>query len=147
MDTMLPENVTATAPAAAPASEYEFNDAQNRVFSDLGGAMAFVAVALVVLGAFSILVGGLAIAGGAGSDGVASLVQGVVLLLIGIWTRGAAGSVRQIVSSRGSDVANLMHAMEHLGRVYRLQRVLLLIAIVFLVLGIVAGALSRFGGH
>ena len=40
-----------------------------------------------------------------------------------------------------------MRAMEHLGRVYRLQRVLLLIAIVFLVLGIVAGALSGAGGH
>lgn len=147
MDPMLPENVTAAAPAAAPPSEYEFNDAQNRVFSDLGGAMAFVAVALVVLGVFSILVGGLALLDGAGADGLAGVVQGVVLLLIGIWTRGASGSVRQIVSSSGSDIANLMRAMEHLGRVYRLQRVLLLIAIVFLVLGIVAGALSGAGGH
>jgi hypothetical protein len=147
MDPMLPENVTAAAPAAAPASEYEFNDAQNRVFSDLGGAMGFVAVALVVLGVFSTLVGGLALLDGARADGLAGLVQGVVLLLIGIWTRGASGSVRQIVSSSGSDIANLMHAMEHLGRVYRLQRVLLLIAIVLLVLGIAAGALSGAGGH
>ena len=76
MDPMLPENVTAAAPAAAPASEYEFNDAQNRVFSDLGGAMGSVAVALVVLGVFSTLVGGLALLDGARADGLAGLGPG-----------------------------------------------------------------------
>jgi len=148
METRPPDDIAAGAPpAAAAASEYEFSVTQNKVFSELGSAMGFVAIALVVFGALSLIGGVAQLAGGARGVGIAGLVQGVVMLLTGIWTRGAAGSVHQIVASSGSDVANLMHAMEHLGRVYRLQRALLIVAIAFIILAAVAGVVSGLGGH
>ena len=140
-----PVDVTAgSAPAAAARSEYEFDNAQNQVFSELGGAMGFVAIALVVFGALLILSGVAQLVDGAVSLGLAGVIQGTVMLLTGIWTRGAARSVHRIVASSGNDVANLMHAMEHLGRVYRLQRALLLVAIAFIIL---EGVVALVGGH
>jgi hypothetical protein len=145
METRSPIDVTAgAAPVVATGSEYEFDDTHNRVFSELGTAMGFVAIALVVFGALLILGGVAQLFDGAEGLGLAGLVHGTVMLLTGIWTRGAARSVHRIVASRGNDVGNLMHAMEHLGRVYRLQRALLLVAIAFVVL---EGVAALIGGH
>ena len=148
MDTRSPDDIAKGAtPVAGTASEYEFSTAQNEVFSELGSAMGFVAVALVLLGALSMLGGVWQFVEGARGVGIAGLIEGIVMLLIGIWTRGAAGSVHQIVASSGNDIANLMHAMEHLGRVYWLQRALLIVAIAFGVLAAVAGVVSGLGGN
>lgn len=145
METRAPVDVTTgAAPAAAAGSEYEFDGSQNLVFSELGRAMAFVAIALIVLGALLVLGGVAQLVDGAESLGLAGIVQGTVMLLTGIWTRGAASSVGRIVTSSGNDVANLIHAMEHLGRVYKLQRALLLVAIAFVVL---EGTMTLIAGH
>jgi hypothetical protein len=106
--------------------------------------MGFVAIALVVFGALLILSGVAQLLDDAVSLGLAGVIQGTVMLLIGIWTRGAAKSVHRVVASSGNDVANLMHAMQHLGRVYRLQRALLLVAIAFIIL---EGVVVLVGGH
>src|SRR6516165_7674604 len=92
--TRSPSDVTAgAAPAAAAGSEYEFDAAQNQVFSELGSAMGFVAIALVVFGALSLLAGMAQLVDGAVGLGLLGLIQGTVMLLTGIWTRGAARSV------------------------------------------------------
>jgi hypothetical protein len=143
METRSPVDVTAGT-ARAAAAEYEFDSSQNQVFAELGSAMGFVAIALVVFGALLILSGVAQLVAGAAGLGVAGVIQGTVMLLIGIWTRGAAISVRRIVASSGHDVANLMYAMEHLGRVYRLQRALLLVAIALVLL---EGVVALIGPH
>jgi hypothetical protein len=146
MDPRSPDDTAKGAtPVAGAAPEYEFSTTQNEVFSELGSAMGFVAIALVVLGTLSILGAVWQFADGARAVGLAGLIEGIVMLLTGIWTRGAAGSVHQIVVSTGNDIANLMHAMEHLSRVFRLQRALLLIAIVFGILLAIAVAVSGLG--
>jgi hypothetical protein len=148
MDTRSPDDITKGAtPVAGTASEYEFSATQNEVFSELGSAMGFVGVALVVLGTLSTLGGVWEFVEGARGVGMAGAIQGIVMLLTGIWTRGAAGSVHQIVTSSGNDITNLMHAMEHLGRVYWLQRALLIVAIAFGILAAVASVVSGLGGN
>jgi hypothetical protein len=143
MDPRSPDDTAKGAtPVAGGAPEYEFSTTQNEVFSELGSAMGFVAIALVVLGTLSILGAVWQFVEGARGVGLAGLIEGIVMLLTGIWTRGAAGSVHQIVASSGHDIANLMHAMEHLGRVFRLQRALLVVAIVFGILLAMAAAVS-----
>ena len=60
-------------------------------------------------------------------------------LLLGTWTRSAAGSFRRIVTTQGGDVRNLMDGMASLHRMYSLLYVLLLL---ILLSGIVALGLT-----
>ena len=82
--------------------------------------------------------GGLVLAGCAwfNRGGVFNLVQGLLALAVAGFTLAAADSFRQIVDSRGDDVANLMSALRALRGLYWLQ-VMLLFA---LLLGLLAAA-------
>jgi hypothetical protein len=116
------------------AREYEFNQGENAVFSSLASGMKFVGIALMVLGALSIL---LALAGDFGAA-----VSGVIYLLIGIWTRSAANSIRAIVDTEGSDIMHLMNAMGDLKKLYTLQKWALIIGMIGIVLLIVFGLVA-----
>ena len=110
---------------------YEFDEGENAVFSSLASGMKFVGVVLMILGALSILS---ALAGNFGAA-----VNGVIYLLIGIWTRSAANSIRAIVDTEGSDIMHLMNAMGHLKKLFNLQKWLLIIGMVGIVLMIAFG--------
>jgi hypothetical protein len=106
------------------ANQYEFNQGENAVFSTLASSMKFVAIALMVLGALSIL---LVLTGD-----FSTLVSGVVYIFIGIWTRSAANSIRAVVDTEGSDIMHLMNAMGDLNKLYNLQKWLLIIGLVLI---------------
>jgi hypothetical protein len=60
---------------------------------------------------------------------VGGLVNGLIYLLIGVWTRSAAGSFQQIVDTRGRDISHLMHALGSLNKMYTLICTIILIGL------------------
>jgi len=56
--------------------------------------------------------------------------------LYGNWLRAAALSIRDVATTEGNDITHLMQAMNELRRVFRLQRITILVS-----LGLVATAL------
>ncbi|ERT07162.1 hypothetical protein M595_2887 [Lyngbya aestuarii BL J] len=128
-------------------SGYEFSSSQNELIGDLAKKMNFVAILLIVIGVLGIVVGvvNLFTALAASEKTVIvlnNLIQGFFSLLIGTWTRNAAKAFKQIVTTAGTDIENLMIALGELRKLYTLQYWLVIIALVFFailfVLGIIA---------
>jgi hypothetical protein len=111
---------------AAPASpgQYEFSEAQNATFGDLAAKMRFVGLFLIFGGVLQCLT---AFAGHFGG-----IIAGGVNIFLGVWTRSAAESFQQIVTTKGRDISHLMNALSDLLKMYRLQYMLLLIALALL---------------
>ena len=114
-----PETTRPSSPDA-----YEFKDVEERVIGRTARWAAnwsWVALFLGVL---------LAVAGIAGlPTGFGSLALGLVFILIGFSFRGAAASLRDVVSTTGSDLVHLTRAMERLTTALRAQAVLILLAV------------------
>jgi len=51
---------------------------------------------------------------------VSNAVNGLLYLLLGVWTRSAAGSFKKIVDTKGSDISHLMEALSSLNKMYSL---------------------------
>jgi hypothetical protein len=126
------------APASPVAPGYEFTPAQNTEIQGLAGAMTFVGTLLVIAGGLQLLGGVASLATGNVAQGVASL-QGVLHILLGTWTRGAAQGFDRIVKTQGHDIDNLMSALAQLKRVYGLHRVVLIITMVLLAAAFLVG--------
>lgn len=73
-------------------------------------------------------------------------VGGLIYLLIGVWTRGAAVSFRQIVDTAGSDISHLMNALASLNKMYTLMYTLLVIAVLLFLVGLGLALWTQFGG-
>jgi hypothetical protein len=118
-------------PPAPPRQDvtgaYEFTPAQNEVIRGLAWNMRVVGVVMLVAGGLGLLTGVV-------SRDVGVLVQGILALVIGGFTLQASGAFRQIVETRGNDIAYLMEALGAIRRLYTLQVILLGIAVVVLVL-------------
>jgi hypothetical protein len=63
---------------------------------------------------------------------IGGLVNGLIYLLIGVWTRSAAGSFQMIVDTRGHDISHLMRALGSLNKMYTLISTLILIGLLLL---------------
>jgi hypothetical protein len=63
---------------------------------------------------------------------IAALVNGLIYLLIGVWTRSSAGSFQKIVDTQGHDISHLMDALGSLNKMYTLIYTLILIGLLTL---------------
>lgn len=113
---------------------YEFNNTQNQLIRQLAQKMRFVGYILIALGVLVIIAGIVNFRLG----GFATIIQGIVQLIIGIWTVKAATSFQLIVKTQGNDIENLMTALGELRKLYALQYWIFIIALVLVVVGIVA---------
>ena len=111
---------------------FEFNDQQNQVIKSLASAMRWIGAVLMVVGALMAIAGILSI----GGKGAASLLQGVLWLIIAFWTYKAAGAFRKIVDSQGNDVHHLMQALRSLLNLYRIQVILLAVFALILIVSL-----------
>ena len=114
-----------TASAAAPVTEHEFGEAENRVFAGLASNMRFVSTATVVMGVIFVLVAVWNLWRHGAPVLIPSVLQsmtGGLWVVVGWWLRGVAESFQRIVDTRGSDVSHLMRAVSELDRTYALQR-------------------------
>ena len=112
---------------------YEFTSTQDRLISELSNKMRFVSYVLIAIGALLIVAGLVSINQG----GFGSVIYGIVQLLVGVWTNKAAASFRKIADTQGSDISNLMDALAELRKLYTLQYWLFILALVFIVIGLV----------
>src|SRR5262249_57086555 len=67
---------------------------------------------------------------------VSSAVNGLLYLLIGMWTRGAARSFQKIVDTTGRDIRHLMDALSELNKMYTLIYTLIFIGLLVLLASI-----------
>ena len=111
---------------------FEFNDQQNQVIKSLASAMRWIGAVLMVVGALMAIAGILSI----GGKGAASLLQGVLWLIIAFWTYKAAGAFRKNVDSQGNDVHHLMQALRSLLNLYRIQVILLAVFALILIVSL-----------
>lgn len=115
--------------------QYEFSSSQNELIKQLAQKMRFVAYFLIGVGVL-IAIGGLftLLRGGIGN-----IINGVVQIIIGVWTNKAASSFQLMVDTQGNDIENLMGALGELRKLYTLQYWLLILTLIFIVLGLVLG--------
>ena len=118
---------------------YEFNNTQNQLIRQLAQKMRFVGYILLALGVLVIVAGIVNFRLG----GFATIIQGIIQLIIGIWTAKAATSFQLIVKTQGNDIENLMTALGELRKLYALQYWIFIIALVLVVVGIVAALILR----
>jgi len=130
------------------SNEYEFNQKQNELLRDLAKKMNFVATLAIAGGVLGILAGVIVLlttstnATGDGSLDFSNLIQGIFLLLIGLWTRNAAIAFKRVVNTTGRDVENLMAALKELRKLYTLQYWLAVVVLVLLVVALVANIIA-----
>jgi hypothetical protein len=132
-ETVCPKCGHDSSRAAAPAlpGQYEFSPAQNATIGDLAVKMRFVGLFLILGGVLQCLT----VFGGR-FEGLGGLIGGFVNMLLGAWTRSAADSFQKIVDTQGRDITHLMGALGDLLRMYRLQYILLIIALVLLAVAV-----------
>lgn len=118
---------------------YEFNNTQNQLIRQLAQKMRFVGYILIALGVLVIVAGIVNFRLG----GFATIIQGIIQLIIGLWTAKAATSFQLIVKTQGNDIENLMTALGELRKLYALQYWIFIIALVLVVVGIVAALILR----
>lgn len=109
-----------------PTSAYEFDEQQNQTIRSLALYMQILAIIMLVFGSLQV-VGGLV-----SSDPVAKagLLQGGVILILGVLTLRAAAAFRRIVSSTGGDIGHLMSALGTLRGLYQIQAILIIAAVI-----------------
>jgi hypothetical protein len=131
------------APAIVPepVAAYEFNPEQNQTMSALGNNMGWVGTFTIIAGVVVAVMGFRQLAAGR-ADWPVLLVQGVLNLVVGFWTRTAAQQFNQVATTSGADVQHLMGALGELRRIYHLQKVLIVIALVLMVVAVVLVALA-----
>lgn len=113
--------------------EYEFSSSQNELIKNLADKMRFVAYFLIAVGVLAVIGGLFSLRTG----GVGNIINGVVYILIGVWTNNASSAFQRIVATTGSDIENLMGALGELRKLYTLQYWLLIIALVFIAIALV----------
>lgn len=101
------------------AAQHEFSDEHNRSFGRLATAMAITAVAMGVLGIVYLVAG--AINFSVTPPVLLGMGRGVVFVLIAVFLGSGAKSFRNIITTEGNDVTNLMAALRKLRAVYELQ--------------------------
>jgi len=118
------------------SDQYEFSEQENEHFSKLASGMKFVGIAALVLGAISMIAGF--------SGEYTAVVNGILYLFIGYLTMTAARPVQMIVDTEGNDIDHLMTAIQELGKLYKLQKALIIFALVCLGLIVFFGLFGLF---
>ncbi len=85
-----------------------------------------VGVLIAISGLFTLLRGG-----------IGNIINGVVQIILGVWTNKAASSFQLMVDTQGNDIENLMGALGELRKLYTLQYWLLILTLIFMALGLV----------
>ena len=123
-------------------SQYEFNEAQNRVILDLSQKMKFVSFVLIIVGLLQVL-GGIFSAFAQSIPGaIDGFIGGIIYILVGVWGTGAANSFRQVVDTEGNDIDHMMSALGDLKKAATLTYWLLIIFIILLLVGFVMSMIA-----
>jgi hypothetical protein len=115
--------------------QYEFSEEENILVGSLAKKMKFVGIFGVTFGVFEILQGIF-------FDKTA-IVQGLISIVIGIWTTKASESFQKIVDTQGNDISYLLGALDQLKKLFSLQYWTYLIGTILVIITIIS--LGIFG--
>jgi len=76
---------------------------------------------------------------------VQQAIAGLIFLMIGVWTRSAAGSFQKIVDTRGRDVGHLMNGFTSLYKMYSLIYTLIMVTILAMLVAVGVQLYLRYG--
>jgi hypothetical protein len=153
-------------------ARYEFTGEQNELIGDLARKMRLVGLVGVVVGVLNILSALLLLVfifqdrlpadvlqripedvrskvpstGHLWGALIQGVTAGLILLLVGVWTRAAGASFQQIVDTTGRDIGHLMNGLGELRKMYTLMYTLILICVVVTVVGLLLLLFGRFTG-
>ena len=113
--------------------QYEFSSSQNELIKQLAEKMRFVAYFLIGVGVLIAISGLFTLLRG----GIGNIINGVVQIILGVWTNKAASSFQLMVNTQGNDIENLMGALGELRKLYTLQYWLLILTLIFMALGLI----------
>lgn len=115
--------------------EYEFDPQQNSTITSLAGAMKFVAIIEILLGALYAVLALMAFFAGALGNLLVYSVISVSQIVLAWMLHRAADHFRAVVETRGNDVAHLMGALDQLRQHFVTKKIIYLIAIALFVIG------------
>lgn len=110
--------------------QYEFSEEENIIVGSLAKKMKFV-------GIFGIIFGVLEILQGIFSD-KSAILQGIISIIIGIWTSKASESFQKIVDTQGNDISYLLGALDQLKKLFSLQYWTYLIGVIIVIITIIS---------
>lgn len=141
----------------ADSTQYEFTGEQNQLIGSLAGKMRLVGLVMLIMGFCTLFMAILIAVGGQSEGKLKELppatfwsivayyaIAALFYLLLGSWTRNAAGSFQQIVDTRGQDISRLMDALGALHKIYSVLYTLCVVAIVLFVLFVVGAVVGTF---
>jgi mannose/fructose/N-acetylgalactosamine-specific phosphotransferase system component IID len=130
--------------------EYEFSAEQNTVFAELANVIRFVGTMLLLFGGLGVAAGVLKLTSDTETKAIVTggllLGEGVIGAIIGTWLRLTSIFFDDVATTDGADISNLMHALRHLGRVFRLQAYLLGLGLLIFVIILGLLVVSVFTG-
>ncbi len=95
-------------------SQYEFNETQEEIFSELSEKISIVSTFLIMIGLFRFSIGILVIFAPNIGIGVDSIIDGAFYFLIGFLGKKVANNFQKIVDTQGNDIDYLMSALSEL---------------------------------
>lgn len=125
-------------------SSYEFSAAENEVIGNLAQGMLTVGLVLMILGVVGFAASAVSFLSAATAHTLSfdRVLESLFLLGFGYWTRDAGQAFDAVVQTKGADIPHLMRALGHLGRMYGIIRILVLVVVVLAVGLAVAAALG-----
>lgn len=114
--------------AAQPAGAHEFGARENEVIERAATWIGYWSWIAIISGVLSGL-GGLV-----SEDPVGSLIMGTIYVIVGAYFRGAATSMKEVVSTAGNDVDHLMTALDRLSSAFKVMVLLVFIGVVLALL-------------
>ena len=120
------------------ASEYEFTQEENHILQALSKRTARVGILLALIGAATALNGvGSLINRGVNAANISLFFMAAIQIVIGIVIWRPADNLKRIVTAKGSDITELMTALNEYGNGFGIAIILILINLIPLVIQIV----------
>lgn len=116
---------------------HEFGPYENEVIGKTGKWIGYWSWIAVLSGVAMIITGFLT-----SESIVGGLVMGAIYIFIGLYFRGAAKSMKDVVETAGNDVQHLMTALDKLSSAFK---VMVLLVFIGVVLALIAGVVAAMG--
>lgn len=130
IDETVPSN---SAPAAVPP--YEFNAEENRVFADLAWRARSVGLWFIIFGILVLL-------SFIQNPNLGHVIVGLVLVMVGGWSRQSASGFDAVAKTQGSDVGHLMEALRNLAKLYSLLDRIIFCVVLFNAVILIAAVIA-----
>lgn len=134
------------SPPGQAAAGYEFTPLENSVLGSTAGWTRGAGIIQAIVGGLMLLAAIFAVVKSNIVGGITNGLAATVYLVIGFALLSAASSLGRVVSTQGDDIQHLMEAMKAYERAFKIQVLLVILAVV---IGLVAGflAVAIFGGR